>query len=95
MNWWIIAAIVYVIGVFGWYFFACCKEGHEDYDGKFHNGLDEFMVIGIIFWPITLVVYILVQIFYYVLVYPFKLVERMASNVLKMKKAKNVKNIVK
>lgn len=93
MNWWIIAIVVYVVGVFGWYFFACYKEGHEDSMGKFHNGLDEFMVMGIIIWPITIVIYTLVQIFYYILVYPFKLIERMAGNAQKMKKPKKVENL--
>ena len=90
-----ICIIIYVIGVFGWYFFGCYKEGHYDYEGKFHNGLDEFQIVGIFFWPISLIAYIVVNIIYYVLAFPFKLVERMAGNAQKMKNTKSINKIIK
>ena len=94
MNWWIISIVIYILGVLIWYFISCYQDGHVEHGEMFfvmEEGEEVCMLIWPIVVPIIIATYIIGKIFHY----PFLLVEKLVSFVLRVKRPMNVKKIIK
>lgn len=75
--------VIYVVGLFIAYFVFCYKTAERNYrSDKYETNLSEGQVCSMIFWPIMLVVIILIA--------PFKLVEKIAIHIKEKANPKSV-----
>lgn len=76
-------AIIYVAGLFIAYFVFCYQTAERKYSsGKYEANLSEGQVCSMMFWPIMLVVIILIA--------PFQLIEKIAIHIKEKTNPKSV-----
>lgn len=79
----IVLLLVYFVGCFATYFFFCYKSAKKNYrTGKYKTDIDEGAIMAMMFWPLVVVVLIIVS--------PFKLIEKIAIKIKESTERENI-----